>query len=82
MFLLASALELPDRPELRVPGAVTLLNTVPSAAASLVNAAAVPPGLARINLAGEAVPRALAEALYAMGAAEVYNLYGPSETTT
>jgi amino acid adenylation domain-containing protein len=82
VFLLGSALELLDRPELRVPGAVTLLNTVPSAAASLVSLAAVPPGLARINLAGEPVPRALAEALYAAGSGEVYNLYGPSETTT
>jgi hypothetical protein len=36
----------------------------------------------RINLAGEPVPRALVDSLYATGAREVYNLYGPSETTT
>jgi amino acid adenylation domain-containing protein len=82
VLLAGSALELPERPDLRVPGAATLLNTVPSAAAALVRLGAVPPGLVRVNLAGEPVSRALVEALYAAGAGEVYNLYGPSETTT
>jgi amino acid adenylation domain-containing protein len=82
VLLLASALELADRPELRAPGKATLLNTVPSAADSLVRLQAIPPGLARINLAGEVVPRALVESLYGTGAREVCNLYGPSETTT
>jgi amino acid adenylation domain-containing protein len=82
VLLVGSALELPERPDLRAPGAATLLNTVPSAAATLVRLGAVPPGLVRVNLAGEPVSRALVEALYAAGAREVYNLYGPSETTT
>jgi amino acid adenylation domain-containing protein len=82
VLLLRTALELPERPDLRAPGAATLLNTVPSVAAALVRLGAVPPGLVRVNLAGEPVPRALVEALYATGAGEVYNLYGPSETTT
>jgi amino acid adenylation domain-containing protein len=82
VLLLASALELADRPEFRTPGAATLLNTVPSAAASLLRLAAMPPELAQINLAGEALPRALVDSLYGTGARKVYNLYGPSETTT
>jgi amino acid adenylation domain-containing protein len=82
VLLLRTALELPERPELRATGAATLLNTVPSVAAALVRLGAVPPELVRVNLAGEPVPRALVEALYAAGAGEVHNLYGPSETTT
>jgi amino acid adenylation domain-containing protein len=82
VLLAESALELAERPELRASGAATLLNTVPSAAAALVRLGAVPPGLVRVNLAGEPVSRALVEALYAAGAGEVHNLYGPSETTT
>jgi amino acid adenylation domain-containing protein len=82
VLLVGSAMELPERPDLRIPGAATLLNTVPSAAAALVGMGAVPAGLVRVNLAGEPVSRALVEALYAAGAGEVHNLYGPSETTT
>ncbi len=82
VILLRTALELPERPDLRAPGAATLLNTVPSVAAALVRLGAVPPGLVRVNLAGEPVSRTLVEELYAAGAGEVYNLYGPSETTT
>jgi amino acid adenylation domain-containing protein len=82
VLLAGSALELQERPDLRVQGAATLLNTVPSAAAALVRLGAVPAGLVRINLAGEPLPRDLVEKLYAHGAEVVYNLYGPSETTT
>ena len=82
VLLAGSALELQERLELRVQGAATLLNTVPSAAAALVRLGAVPAGIVRINLAGEPLPRDLVEKLYAAGAEEVYNLYGPSETTT
>ncbi|MGH7579408.1 MAG: non-ribosomal peptide synthetase, partial [Gemmatimonadales bacterium] len=82
VLLVESALELAERPDLQAPGAVTLLNTVPSVANALVRLGAVPPGLVRVNLAGEPVSRTLVEALYAAGAGEVHNLYGPSETTT
>ena len=82
VLLLGTALELTERPDLCVPGAATLLNTVPSVAAALVRLGAVPAGLVRVNLAGEPLPRALVETLYAAGAGEVCNLYGPSETTT
>jgi amino acid adenylation domain-containing protein len=82
IVLVGTALELPDRPELRVLGAATLLNTVPSAAAALVRLGAIPRGLMQMNLAGEAVTRTLVEELYAAGADKVVNLYGPTETTT
>jgi acyl-coenzyme A synthetase/AMP-(fatty) acid ligase len=82
VLLLRTAVELPERPDLLTPGAATLFNTVPSVATALVRLGAVPAGLMRVNLAGEPVPRALVEALYAAGTAEVHNLYGPSETTT
>jgi len=77
-----SALNLPDRSEFRDSSAPTLLNTVPSAAAALVRLRAMPPGLVRVNLAGEPVSRSLVDALYATGVEQVFNLYGPTETTT
>ncbi|MET0398422.1 MAG: amino acid adenylation domain-containing protein, partial [Longimicrobiaceae bacterium] len=62
---------------------VTLLNTVPSAAAALVRAGAVPASVRVVCLAGEALKRGLADELYALPRVEaVYNLYGPSEDTT
>ncbi|HEY0018395.1 MAG TPA: amino acid adenylation domain-containing protein, partial [Longimicrobium sp.] len=64
-------------------GRVTLVNTVPSAGAELVRLGAIPPSVRVVNLAGEALPRELANALYAHTTAHsVYNLYGPSEDTT
>jgi amino acid adenylation domain-containing protein len=62
---------------------VTLLNTVPSAAAALVRAGAIPVSVRVVCLAGEALKRGLADELYALPQVEaVYNLYGPSEDTT
>src|SRR6185369_12014262 len=52
-------------------GAVRLINTVPSAMAELVRLGAVPASVQRVNLAGEPLPRALAD-----------ELYGPTEATT
>ncbi|MET0400662.1 MAG: amino acid adenylation domain-containing protein [Longimicrobiaceae bacterium] len=64
-------------------GEVTLLNTVPSAAAARVRAGAVPASVRVVCLAGEALKRGLADELYALPQVEaVYNLYGPSEDTT
>jgi amino acid adenylation domain-containing protein len=80
VVLVDSAAALIDRP---LPATPTLLNTVPSAARALVEAGALPDGLAAINLAGEPLPRALVEALYAAApSVRVFNLYGPSEYTT
>jgi amino acid adenylation domain-containing protein len=62
---------------------VTLVNTVPSAAAEIVRAAALPPSVQTVCLAGEPLPTRLVDDLYATGHVErVFDLYGPSEDTT
>jgi amino acid adenylation domain-containing protein len=62
---------------------ITLVNTVPSAMAELLREGALPPSVRTINLAGEALPRWLADRAYARPETErVCNLYGPSEDTT
>lgn len=62
---------------------VTLINTVPSAIQALLNANAIPSSTKVINLAGEALHQAIVNDLYDKTQVErVYNLYGPSETTT
>ncbi|HOR01588.1 MAG TPA: amino acid adenylation domain-containing protein, partial [Anaerolineae bacterium] len=64
-------------------GEVTLLNTVPSALAELLRLGGLPAGVRVVNLAGEALPRALVDRVYAeTGAMRVHNLYGPTEDTT
>ncbi|MEQ1503117.1 MAG: amino acid adenylation domain-containing protein, partial [Myxococcota bacterium] len=78
VILAADALALPSLP---ARTAVTLVNTVPSAATELARLGAIPVG-ATVNLAGEALPGPLVAALYARGAGRVVNLYGPSEDTT
>jgi amino acid adenylation domain-containing protein/non-ribosomal peptide synthase protein (TIGR01720 family) len=80
VILAENALALPGLP---ARDEVTLLNTVPSAAAELVRQRAIPPGVRVVNLAGEPLSAALADQLYATGTvAQVYDLYGPSEDTT
>ena len=62
---------------------VTLLNTVPSAMRELLRLKAVPPSVQVINLAGEALSCELVDQIYAQTAVrKVYDLYGPTETTT
>ncbi|WP_147444808.1 non-ribosomal peptide synthetase [Corallococcus sp. CA053C] len=62
---------------------VTLINTVPSAMSQLVRLGAVPPSVRVVNLAGEALPEALAKQVYGVPTVrKLYNLYGPSEDTT
>jgi amino acid adenylation domain-containing protein len=69
--------------ELPARGEVRLLNTVPSAAAELVRSGAIPESITTINLAGEPLAQELADRLYALPQVRrVYDLYGPSETTT
>ncbi len=65
-------------------GEVTLVNTVPSAMRELVAAGGLPASVRTVNLAGELLPRSLADAIYRSrpGVERVYNLYGPSEDTT
>ncbi|WP_265584077.1 amino acid adenylation domain-containing protein [Chitinimonas koreensis] len=80
VWLAHSVLDLLARP---ADFPVTLINTVPSAIAELLRHGAIPPTAATVNLAGEALPNALAQALYReAGVAHVHNLYGPTEDTT
>lgn len=70
-------------PQLAAREEVTLINTVPSAMAELVRMGGVPKNVRTVNLAGEALPEALVEDIYAKtDVAKVYNLYGPTEATT
>ncbi|HYU30619.1 MAG TPA: amino acid adenylation domain-containing protein, partial [Thermoanaerobaculia bacterium] len=80
VFLAENALELPHLP---AAAEVRLLNTVPSAASELVRSGALPASVRTVCLAGEPLPGALVDRLYATGTVErVLNLYGPSEDTT
>ncbi len=74
------ALELAERVP---PGIVRLINTVPSVMAELLAADAVPATARIVNLAGEALAGDLSARLRAeTSVAEIYNLYGPTETAT
>lgn len=62
---------------------VTLLNTVPSSAAALLRAGAFPRRLRIVTLAGEPLGADLVDTLHAHSPeARVFDLYGPTETTT
>ena len=62
---------------------ITLVNTVPSAMTALLAAGALPESVRVVNLAGEPLRPELVNQLYLTGTVEkVYDLYGPSETTT
>lgn len=62
---------------------VTLINTVPSAIATLLRNQAIPTSVRTINLAGESLPNNLVQQLYQLDHVQrVFNLYGPSEDTT
>ena len=79
--LLASSIM--DLPQLPARDRVRLINTVPSAAQSLLDSGSLRREIRTVNLAGEALPRALVENLYQRGnVRRVLNLYGPSEATT
>jgi amino acid adenylation domain-containing protein len=70
-------------PHLPARDRVTLVNTVPSAAGDLLRAKGVPGSVTTFALAGEPLTTRLVDDLYALEhVAKVYDLYGPSETTT
>ncbi|MCB1055877.1 MAG: amino acid adenylation domain-containing protein, partial [Acidobacteria bacterium] len=84
-----SVLVLRDALELAEPGrgaessGPTLINTVPSAFAELLEQGFGAPGPTTVNLAGEALRGALVDRIYELGGVvRVCNLYGPSEDTT
>src|SRR5262249_11489774 len=75
-----NALELPSLPAAQE---VTLVNTVPSAIAELLRIGGVPDSVTTVNLAGEPLPRSLAQQIYGQKTIQrLYNLYGPTEDTT
>ncbi|MDX2093724.1 MAG: amino acid adenylation domain-containing protein, partial [Kofleriaceae bacterium] len=62
---------------------VRLINTVPSVLASVLEATSLPASVRTVNLAGEPLKDELVARLYAIPTVQdVYDLYGPSETTT
>jgi amino acid adenylation domain-containing protein len=70
-------------PNLPAKNEITLINTVPSAISELLRVGGVPDSVKTINLAGEPLSDSLAAQIYASTRVEhVYNLYGPTETTT
>ncbi|MEP7010069.1 MAG: amino acid adenylation domain-containing protein [Acidobacteriota bacterium] len=80
VILAQNVLELPSLP---AAGRVTLVNTVPSALAELVQAGGLGASVRTVNLAGEPLQRSLVDRVFAAGEVErVWNLYGPSEDTT
>jgi amino acid adenylation domain-containing protein len=69
--------ELPARDE------VTLINTVPSVMDELIRLRDLPPSVVTVNLAGEPLDTSLVDRIYQHSSVtHVYDLYGPSETTT
>jgi amino acid adenylation domain-containing protein len=61
---------------------VRIVNTVPSLMAALLKEGSLPVGVHLVNLVGEALPRALADRIFAdQTDVRVFNLYGPTETT-
>lgn len=60
---------------------VTLVNTVPSAMSALLEVG-LPPTVRTVCMAGEYLPTELVDRVHAAGAEEVFDLYGPTETTT
>ena len=80
VILVDDALAITD---LRERNDCTLINTVPSAMHELLASGVLPRSVRTVNLAGEPLNPELVEQLYAAGNIEkVYDLYGPSETTT
>ncbi len=80
VILAENALALPGLPAARE---VTLVNTVPSAIRELLRVKGIPPTVRVVNLAGEPLITPLVNSIYGeTQVGKVYDLYGPSETTT
>lgn len=80
VVLAENALALPQLPAAQE---VTMINTVPSAIRELLRAKSIPPSVRVVNLAGEPLATTVVDRIYGETRAQkVYDLYGPSETTT
>ncbi|MEH1820713.1 MAG: amino acid adenylation domain-containing protein [Nostoc sp.] len=78
VILVENALHLPS-----LVAEVSLVNTVPSIIAELLQADGLPPSVRTVNLAGEALQNQLVQQIYQNDRIQkVLNLYGPSEDTT
>jgi len=63
--------------------APTLINTVPSVMTEILSLKEFPPTIHTVNLAGEPLNTTLVREIYQQTSAKhIYDLYGPSETTT
>ncbi len=79
VILVRDVLSFPETPS---ANEVTFVNTVPSALAAMLQYSALPPSVSTIVLAGEPLSRVLVDQCYRhAGVKDVYNLYGPTETT-
>jgi amino acid adenylation domain-containing protein len=79
VILVPDLLSLPEAP---AAGEVTFVNTVPSALSTLLAYDHLPRSVLAVALAGEPLTRALLDQCYGQaGVKDVYNLYGPTETT-
>ncbi|MFE7312371.1 amino acid adenylation domain-containing protein [Streptomyces sp. NPDC057555] len=80
VVLAEDALRVPETP---AAAGASLLNSVPSAVAALLDADGIPDAVTSVNLAGEPLSRELADRLHRRRVRTVVrNLYGPSEATT
>ncbi|MGH8771532.1 MAG: amino acid adenylation domain-containing protein, partial [Burkholderiales bacterium] len=79
VVLVENVMELPN---LACADKVTLVNTVPSAAAELLRIDGIPASVRTVNLAGEPLSIGLVRQFYDKGIERVYDLYGPTEDTT
>jgi myxalamid-type nonribosomal peptide synthetase MxaA len=78
IVLIDDLLQLPASPFAEL---VTLVNTVPSAMSALLHAY-LPSNVRTVCMAGEFLPTELVDRVYAIGVGQVFDLYGPTETTT
>ncbi|CAD1792142.1 amino acid adenylation domain-containing protein [Xanthomonas euroxanthea] len=61
----------------------SLVNSVPSVMDAALDVGELPASVGTVNLAGEPLKRGLAEKLFGLtGIEQLFNLYGPTETTT
>lgn len=80
VILVDNILHLPESPH---ANQVTLIDTVPSAIASICTINGIPPSVTTVNLAGEALSNNIVQQVYKFKhIQQVFNLYGPSEDTT
>ena len=80
VILAANTLALP---RLAAAAEVRLLFSVPSVIRELIRMGGIPASLETINMGGEHLPASLVQELYALPHLKrVYDLYGPTETTT